>query len=477
MIYDGPVHSLAFSADSGRIYAGVGWPDEHILEFDTATGDVIRNLGWQSDIVNTAVLSSDGRYLLSGSSGSDDHSLRLNDLATRQAVRRYDGYFPYVSDVAFSPNSKQVLTGTWDDNAYVWDIETGDSIKAFVGHSDNITAAGFSPDGNEVFTGSADGTACLWNTETGDTTHLFDMAFDVQAVACSPDGLLIATGNDVGNVVIWNRGTGELVRDFDASSGSAGGLAFTPNSQSLLVGASWYGDDALSLWSVGSGLPIRSFPEQLTGVNSVACSPDGKWALASSYSDTVRMFNLATGSLVRNFLGHRRSVYAVAFSPNGQYALTGGADSTVRLWKTATGEQVRLFSKHRTEVHAVAFSPDGLYALSGSYEGTAMLWDVSDIAVTPLVDGTPALRHAEGPCLAVRGRTGLVLRIAQSLLAPMVIDVHPLSGRLSASVAVGSIAGYETGISLPHPLAAGIYLWRLRSTAGAVVGSGRISIP
>src|SRR5258708_789492 len=69
------------------------------------------------------------------------------------------GHIATVRSVAFSPDGKQILTGSNDYTARLWDAATGKSIRTFFGHTTNVTSVAFSPDGKEVLTGSDDYTA------------------------------------------------------------------------------------------------------------------------------------------------------------------------------------------------------------------------------------------------------------------------------------------------------------------------------
>ena len=58
------------------------------------------------------------------------------------------GHTGYVRSVAFSPDGRYVLTGSWDNTARIWDL-TNPTAEPVVleGHTDGITSVAFSPDG------------------------------------------------------------------------------------------------------------------------------------------------------------------------------------------------------------------------------------------------------------------------------------------------------------------------------------------
>ena len=69
--------------------------------------------------------------------------------------------------VCFSPDGKQVLTGSWDKTVRLWDVESGKELRRLEGHSDKVDSVCFSPDGKQLLTGSWDKTARLWDPKSG----------------------------------------------------------------------------------------------------------------------------------------------------------------------------------------------------------------------------------------------------------------------------------------------------------------------
>ncbi|MGO9984443.1 MAG: caspase family protein [Rhodomicrobium sp.] len=88
--------------------------------------------------------------------------------------------------------------------------------------------------------------------------------------------------------------------------------------------------------------------------------------------------HFASARELHSFVGHTKGVESVAFSPDGRYALSGSQDQTLKMWDIASGRELRTFTGHTGSVLTVAFSPDGRYALSGGADKTLKLWDVSE---------------------------------------------------------------------------------------------------
>ena len=62
--------------------------------------------------------------------------------------------------MAFSPDGKTVLTGSWDGTARLWDAATAQPLGPPMRHQGEVLAVAFSPDGKTVLTGSVGRRRC-----------------------------------------------------------------------------------------------------------------------------------------------------------------------------------------------------------------------------------------------------------------------------------------------------------------------------
>jgi hypothetical protein len=79
------------------------------------------------------------------------------------------GHSDAVSSVAFSPNGKHIVSGSFDKTIQLWDAETGEMLRPpLEGHEGHVRAVTFSPDGKHIVSGSDDKTIRLWDAEAGE---------------------------------------------------------------------------------------------------------------------------------------------------------------------------------------------------------------------------------------------------------------------------------------------------------------------
>jgi WD40 repeat protein len=342
--------------------------------------------GHESDVYSVA-FSPDGKLIVSG---SWDNTVRLWDIQGKRVGQPFQGHEDYVYSVAFSPDGKLIVSGSWDKTVRLWDIQGNPVGQPFQGHEAWVNSVAFSPDGKLIVSGSYDKTVRLWDIQGNPVGQPFQgHKSSVYSVAFSPDGKLIVSGSGDNTVRLWDIQGNPVGQPFQGHKSSVYSVAFSPDGK-LIVSGSW--DGTVRLWDIQGKRVGQPFQGHEDSVYSVAFSPVraafsegvGKLIVSGSRDRTVRLWDIEGKRVGQPFQGHESSVNSVAFSPVraafsegvGKLIVSGSDDKTVRLWDIEGNAVSQPFQGHEAWVNSVAFSPDGKLIVSGSGDNTVRLWDI-----------------------------------------------------------------------------------------------------
>lgn len=363
------VTSIATGSRDGNLLLLSGSLDKTLRVWSLETGELLNNLMGHTGVILDVAISDNGLYAASSAGderltndGTDeeDRTVRVWDLISGTELQRFTPGGGYVRAIAFHPDSRSIIAGTWSGDVggqlIAWDARTGRNIYTLYGHSDIITALAFSPDGSRLFSASWDRTLRVWDVNTGVEVQRFEVFNDrLLDVAVSADGqhALVATGN---------LGGDEIEARFENSI-----------------------DTSVWLVDLRGRDEVRRFVNSLDWIWSLDISEDGLLAVSGSgplrgtpLDTDVRLWNIANGEMIRRYRGHTATVEGVAISPDGSQILSGAWDGQIILWDRESGEEIRRFTlPEEVRVTSVAFHPNGVLAASSASDGSMILWDVA----------------------------------------------------------------------------------------------------
>jgi WD40 repeat protein len=67
--------------------------------------------------------------------------------------------------VAWSPDSKHLASGGFDESVQVWDATTGNMLLSYHGHSDVVVALSWTSHGDRIASTGFDKTVQVWQAE------------------------------------------------------------------------------------------------------------------------------------------------------------------------------------------------------------------------------------------------------------------------------------------------------------------------
>jgi WD40 repeat protein len=269
---------------------------------------------------------------------------RFGDPLPPGAIRRFGTLrFRYagIDNLAFTPDSKRLITGIGTAPLAVFDAMTGRKLRT-IGKStpNNFGEFALSPDGKRI--------AC-----------------------CGSD------------VFVWALETGQLIRKLGC--GRCQSVAFSPDGKKIAVVPEWRAEMViveaatgkhLAKWTVKKGW-VNNFNVGQYDLRSIAFSSDGKflagdlseWRKGEPFeftpiSSQVCVLDTAKGTLVSTIGSIDVPAHSPTFQPGNERLTTIGKDGIVRFWDMATGKEVQRFpvGKKGTATRGLSklrFSADG----------------------------------------------------------------------------------------------------------------------
>src|SRR5262249_23295630 len=223
-----------------------GWEYAHLIEVCDTT---LRELGDDGATVRAMVLSSDGRFLVTGTGQS---TAVVRDVSTGTVLRTLRASAA-ITVLAADPVERRVLGGCSDGRVYTWDLETGKVLGFQQAHPHIVSAIAFCADGSRFVTSCHDrkdarkpGEVKVWDRAGG--KERFSLTGQTQAVfaaTISPDGKFVVAASADGAVRVWDAADGRELRRLPAPTTVIFGLAFAPDGKTLAAG---YSGGWLTIW-------------------------------------------------------------------------------------------------------------------------------------------------------------------------------------------------------------------------------------
>jgi WD40 repeat protein len=320
--------------------------------------------------VYALAFSPDGRFLVTG---SFDNTLKLWDVASQKELRTFggpEGHTKLVLAVAFRADGRQVASGGADNTAKVWDVPSSQPLRTLAAGAP-LRHLALSPDGKRVAAAGQDGIIRLWDVADG---KLLSEGKGHQGpatqVAFSPNGQFLISGGQDQRLRFWNATTGQFLAELGAHAGAVMGLAVHPgNNQVFSAGA----DGWLRSWPLPPPTP-RALPPAAAGITALSLSADGNQVLSASGDQPIRLIQVANGGIVRQL--PRASAPLAAVAAGGAWAAAGGREGQLFLWNLSEGKLLTQIPAHEGGVTGVAFRAAGPQLVSSGADGRLKLWAV-----------------------------------------------------------------------------------------------------
>ncbi|MEM6642576.1 MAG: caspase family protein [Bacteroidota bacterium] len=284
-------------------------------------------------------------------------SLRISEAQSFQAVIQ-KGHGEVIKTAQLSPDGRYLFTASRDKSAKVWDVASGYEIRTFLGHTSTVNGISFFE--NRLATSSADGTVAVWEIDSGKLVWQSSSTGQfMTAVAFSPDGTWLAAGGYVDSVAIFNTKDFKLEKKIrvnpDRGLGYGVSLNFSPEGKHLLVGED---QRTASLYRTSDWALQKAFkPESgyCGGCGTLtAFDPSGTTFVKLSNSSPAIKYDVETHEVLAEVGTDYEDIVSADFSSDGQFYLLAKEDS---IWIFNTSNELSAALQINGQCNDASFVP------------------------------------------------------------------------------------------------------------------------
>ncbi|XP_041113141.1 POC1 centriolar protein homolog B isoform X4 [Polyodon spathula] len=288
-----------------------------------------RHFRGHKDIISCADFSPNNKQLATGSA---DTFLMIWNLNPKARAYRFVGHKDKVSSVQFSPAGNLVASSSWDKTVRLWTPNIKGESTVIRAHTAIIRSVSFSRDGQHLVTASDDKSLKVWSVHRQRFMYSLNQHTNwVRSAKFSPDGRLIVSCGDDRSVRIWDTTNKQCVNTFTDYGGPVTFVDF--NSSGTCIASSG-SDNTLKIWDIRTNKLLQHYQVHSSGINCFSFHPSSNYLISASNDSTVKILDLLEGRLIYTLHGHKGPVFTVTFSRGGEYFASGGTDAQVLLWKT-----------------------------------------------------------------------------------------------------------------------------------------------
>jgi len=354
------------------------------------------------------------------------------------------GHTETIYSLAYSPDGKQIITGSFDKTIKVWDANSGKEIRTLTGpqgHKQMVLGIAVSQDGTLIASGSSDNLANVWDYPMSAPQRKWNLGEVVYSATSTPDGTKAAAGLKDGSIRLWK--TADPKEPFKEPSilkghtGPVNSLVFLNNGLLLASGGV---DGTIRTWNTVDNKAGIVIGAQVGPVTSLLSS-QGTSLYSSGEDGTIKSWNLLTKAFSSGDKKHTSPVIAFAVSSDGAAVVTASKDSIVRVHQGEGFKTTKDIETKDAGLNKLSISPDKKWIVTGNDKGFASLWSVSDgkMVSTKLIhpEGLVSLEFStvRADQFLSAGKTGLVKiwQVPQTVLpASVPLQEVPLVSSVSA---------------------------------------------
>jgi WD40 repeat protein len=368
------VHSLGFSQNDTRLYAGL--QSGTIAEIE-AGRVVTRYSATTSEI--RALIPLDAEHLFVGAFNGGEAAVVDRSTHSRAILARG------IDVIAASVHGTVGVIGT---TLGVTALRLDRTADRPANNPEPAIAVAFSVDDREVFSSGAG--FQVRSTSDGVLRRHFLEAFDLdfRDISVAPDGRLGFVARVHGALVV------------DALTGALRAALYEPNFVGRAADFEWSrgliaigGDTGRVIVQTSDGVRLGATEPTATNIQALRFVPHSDAIDIANYDGVVRRWDFVQHRDVLSY-NAARPIAGLTRDPRGRYLAVSASDGTVDLLNADTLTLARRLTSGRGRMHRGAFSPDGTMLCVTSSDGKLYVWSIDEPGPARVIDAHTAEANA-----------------------------------------------------------------------------------
>jgi len=222
---------------------------------------------------------------LTGSALSPAHTIRQFGSGMRRWRTRSEpikGHTRRVTSVAFSPEGKRIVSGSWDQTIRVWKSETGELVsEPFQGHTGLVASVAFSLDGKRIVSAR---TIRQFGSGMRIRANSFPSRSSDTPTRSPPSlsRLTVTESSDSQTIRVWDEESELIPEPFKGHTNRVASIAFSPDGHHIVSGSDnqtvWVRAEEMDSWFRAVSMTTASHNHGvLRNASASGFSNESKW--------------------------------------------------------------------------------------------------------------------------------------------------------------------------------------------------------
>lgn len=332
---------------------------------DRKTKQSIHKFTGQKSSIKTIAFSPDSRFVVTG---ADDNTIFIYDLQFMKFVAKFTNKMSYPSALTFTADGKKIISGNYDKVIRIWNFEDKKLVQQLGGVASVIYNIALSPNAESLAVTGAPGfgtkgTVQILDLKRGAVTKQLESNRVGLNTQYSPDGKYFVCGTFGNGIGVWNTENFSRIGAF-ANQEKATAYAISKDSKLMVSSNNDAGYPELIVQTFPEGKKIHSIPLP-HNINAVVFAPDQQSVYVGFTSDDKTFkIDLATGKKLQTFrhAGEYNSVTGIKqllLNKEGTVLITGDDYGHLRWWNTSTGIETGNSYGQKGRINAMIPTADG----------------------------------------------------------------------------------------------------------------------